>query len=52
MKTLVAAIMFMCVGGVCDEKSVEIEKRACTIGTLHGRVFGVDAKFGVRCQQQ
>jgi hypothetical protein len=50
MKSLVAAIVFMCVGGVCEEKNVEIEKRACTIGTLHGKVFGMDAKFGVKCK--
>jgi hypothetical protein len=52
MKTLIAAIVFMCIGDVCTEQHVEIEKKACTIGTLHGKVYGQDSKFGVRCQQQ
>ena len=47
---LIAAIVFMCVGGVCQEQSVEIEQKACHIGTLHGKVMGVDAKFGIRCK--
>ena len=50
MKTLIAAIVYMCVGGVCQEQHVEIEKRACSIGVMHGKVFGVDAKFGVKCE--
>jgi hypothetical protein len=47
---LVAAIVFMCVGGVCQEQNVEIEPKACHIGTFHGKVMGVEAKFGVKCQ--
>jgi hypothetical protein len=51
MKTLVAAIVFMCFGGTCQEQSVEIEKRACSVGTLHGKVLGMEAKFGIKCQE-
>ncbi len=47
---LIAAIVYMCVAGVCTEQHVEIEPKACKIGTLHGKVMGTDAKFGVRCQ--
>lgn len=48
---LIAALVFMCVGGICQEQKVEIESKACHIGTLHGKVMGVDAKFGVKCEQ-
>lgn len=51
MKTLVAAIVFMCFNGTCQEQHVDIEKRACSVGTLHGKVFGMDAKFGIKCEQ-
>lgn len=48
---LVAAIVFMCVSGICQEHQVEIEPRACHIGTLHGKVMGTEAKFGIRCHK-
>lgn len=47
---LIAAIVYMCVSGVCTEQHVEIEQKACHIGTLHGKVMGADAKFGIRCE--
>lgn len=47
---LVAAIVFMCVSGICQEQHVEIEQKACKMGTLHGRVMSVEATFGVRCK--
>jgi len=37
---LIAAIVYMCVSGVCTEQHVEIEQKACHIGTLHGKVMG------------
>jgi galactitol-specific phosphotransferase system IIB component len=49
---LITAIVFMCVSGVCQEHQVEIEPKACHIGTLHGKVMGADAKFGVKCQER
>jgi galactitol-specific phosphotransferase system IIB component len=51
MKTLVAAIVYMCISGVCQEHHVDIEQKACHIGTLHGKVFGADATFGVKCEK-
>jgi hypothetical protein len=47
---LVAAIVYMCIAGMCTEQHVEIESKACKIGPLHGKVMGAEAKFGIRCQ--
>lgn len=47
---LITAVVFMCISGVCQEQHVEIESKACHVGTLHGKVFGADATFGVRCK--
>lgn len=48
---LVAAVVFMCVSGICTEQNVEIEQKACHVGTLHGKVMGTEATFGVRCSK-
>ena len=34
MKTLVAAIVYMCMSGQCIEYNVEIEKKACSYGSF------------------
>ena len=50
MKTLVAAIVYMCMSGQCIEYNVEIEKKACSYGSFVGRYMGSEAKLGVKCK--
>ena len=56
MKTFVMATLLMCLNsGPCEQKQVQIESRACSIGTLEAKVpnDGVfeDAKIHVKCHK-
>jgi hypothetical protein len=50
MKTLVAAVVYMCMSGHCIQYEVEIEKKACAYGPFMGRYMGMEAKLGVKCK--
>jgi hypothetical protein len=52
MKTLVAAVVMMCYSGTCETHNVQIEKRACSFGTVQAKMAGMDARLGVKCQAQ
>lgn len=54
MTKFVLATIFFCVGAdLCEEKSVEVEQKACSIGILHAKMSHagteIPAKIGVRC---
>ena len=56
MKTFVMATLLMCLNsGPCEQKQVQIESRACAIGSLDAKVpnDGVfeDAKIHVKCHK-
>jgi hypothetical protein len=50
MKTLVAAVVMMCYSGTCETHHVQIEKRACSFGTVQAKMMGMDAHLGVKCE--
>ena len=50
MKTLVAAVVMMCYSGSCETHHVQIEKRACSFGTVQAKMMGTDARLGVKCE--
>jgi hypothetical protein len=50
MKSLVAAVVMMCYSGTCETHHVQIEKRACSFGTVQAKMMGMDAKLGVKCE--
>jgi len=50
MKTLVAAVVMMCYSGNCETHHVQIEKRACSFGTVQAKMMGMDARLGVKCE--
>ena len=56
MKTFVMATLLMCLNsGPCEQKQVQIESRACSIGSLDAKVPQdgefVDAKIHVKCHK-
>ena len=56
MKTFVMATLLMCLNsGPCEQKQVQIESRACTIGSLDAKVpmngEYEDAKIHVKCHK-
>lgn len=56
MKSFVAAVIFICThGGVCEQKHVEIDPKACNFGTVDARMTNmdtpIDVKIGIHCKK-
>lgn len=56
MKTFVMATILICLNsGPCDQKQLQIENKACNIGTLEAKVpidgEFQDAKIHVKCHK-
>lgn len=55
MKSLILATLFLCSPVGCEEKTVHVEPKACSVGTLHAQLeqsgVPVEVTFGVRCKK-
>jgi hypothetical protein len=54
MKSFVAAVIFICThGGVCEQKHVEIDPKACNFGTVDAKLveMNTDVKIGIHCKK-